>query len=78
MRRNCTIMLNKSSNIKIIYFCRSPKDLDNHSKVFEDPKGIPPIPDHDHTIHSILGSVPPNIRLYIYPYAQKSEIKRML
>eukprot|EP00253_Pinus_taeda_P022383 PITA_22383 len=52
--------------------------LDNHSKVFETPKGLPPIHDHDHTIHLILGSVPPNIRPYRYPYAQKSEIERMV
>jgi len=49
--------------------------LDNHAKVFETLKGIPPIRDHDHVIHLILGSVPPNIRLYKYPYAQKSEIE---
>eukprot|EP00253_Pinus_taeda_P020057 PITA_20057 len=52
--------------------------LDNHSKVFETPKGIPPIRDHDHAIHLIPGSVPPNIRPYGYPYAQKSEIERMV
>jgi len=50
------------------------KILDNHSKVFETPKGLPPIRDHDHAIHLIPGSVPPNIKTYIYPYAQKSEI----
>ena len=38
------------------------KVLDNHSKVFETPKGLPPMCDHDHTIHLIPGSVPPNIR----------------
>jgi len=54
------------------------KVLDNHSKVFETPKGIPLIRDHDHAIHLILGSVPPNIRLYRYPYAQKSEIECMV
>jgi len=54
------------------------KVLDNHSKVFETPKSLPPIHDHDHAIHLILGSVPPNIRPYIYPYAQKSEIERMV
>ena len=54
------------------------KVLDNHSKVFETLKGLPPIHDHDHVIHLIPGSVPPNIRPYRYPYAQKSEIKRML
>ena len=47
------------------------KVLDNHSKVFETPKGLPPIRDHDHVIHLILGSVPPNIRPYRYPYVQK-------
>ena len=50
------------------------KVLDNHSKVIETPKGLPPIHDHDHAIHLILGNVPPNIRPYRYPYAQKSEI----
>ena len=62
MRSNCTIMFANGSHIEIIYFSRSPNVLDNHSKVFETPKGIPPIPDHDHAIHLILGSVPPNIR----------------
>jgi hypothetical protein len=60
-----------------------PQDLqgiiDKHSKVFEDiPKGIPPTRNHDHEIHLILGSVPPNIMPYRYPYAQKSEIDRMV
>jgi len=54
------------------------KVLDNHSKVFETPKGLPPIRDHDHGIHLILGSVPPNIKPYRYPYAQKSEIECMV
>ena len=52
--------------------------MDNHSKVFETSKGLPPIRDHGHAIHLILGSVPPNIRPYRYPYAQKSEIKCMV
>ena len=34
------------------------KVLDNHSKVFETPKGLPPIHDHDHVIHLIPRSVP--------------------
>ena len=54
------------------------KVLDNHSKVFETPIGLPTMRDHDHAIHLIPGSVPPNIRPYRYPYAQKSEIKRMV
>jgi hypothetical protein len=60
-----------------------PQDLqriiDKHSKVFEDiPKALPPTQNHDHEIHLIPGSVPPNIRPYRYPYAQKSEIERMV
>eukprot|EP00253_Pinus_taeda_P032615 PITA_32615 len=54
------------------------KVLNNHSKAFETPKGLPTIHDHDHAIHLIPGSVPPNIRPYRYPYAQKSEIERMV
>eukprot|EP00253_Pinus_taeda_P030058 PITA_30058 len=54
------------------------KVLDNNSKVFETPKGIQPIHDHDHAIHLIPGSVPPKIRPYRYPYAQQSEIEHMV
>ena len=42
------------------------------------PKGLPPARTHDHTIHLQPGSVPPNIRPYRYPYAQKSEIERLV
>jgi hypothetical protein len=53
--------------------------IDKCSKVFEDiPKGIPPTRNHDHYIHLIPGSVPPNSRPYRYPYTQKSEIERMV
>ena len=54
------------------------KILDNHSKVFDTPKGLPPICDNDHAIHFIPRSVPPNIRPYRYPYVQKREIERMI
>ena len=52
--------------------------MENHSKVLETPKGLPPIHFHDHVIHLIRESVPPNIMPYRYPYAQKSEIERMV
>jgi hypothetical protein len=42
------------------------------------PKVSPPTRNHDHEIHLIPGSVPPNIRPYRYPYAQKSEIEHMV
>jgi hypothetical protein len=41
------------------------------------PKGLPHARDHDHVIHLQLASVPPNIRPYKYPYAQKSQIDLM-
>ena len=50
------------------------KVLDNHTKVFDSPKGIPPIRDHDHAIHLIPGSVPPKIKPYRYPYAQNMKL----
>ena len=47
----------------------------NYFKVFSYMlKGLPPIQDRVHSLHLILGSVPPNIRPYRYPYAYKSEI----
>jgi len=46
--------------------------------VFDTPKGLPPIRDHDNAIHLILRSVTPNIKSYRYPYAQKSEIECMV
>jgi hypothetical protein len=50
--------------------------IDEHSKVFEDiPKGLPPTQNHGHKIHLIPRSVPPNIKSYRCPYAQKSEIE---
>ena len=52
--------------------------LDNHSKMFETSKGLPPIRYHDHSIHLIPGTVTPNIRPYRYPYVQKIEIERMI
>ena len=70
-----------SLDVSILKSSISPdlqKVLDNHYKVFETPKGLPPICDHDHAIHLIPGSVPPNIRPYRYPYVQKSEIELMV
>ena len=53
--------------------------IDKNSKVFEDIlRGLPPNQNHDDDIHLILGSVPYNIRAYIYPYSQKSEIECMV
>ena len=68
--------------VQISKFPTSPnlqRVINKQSKVFEDiPKGLPPIWDFDHAIHLILGSVPPNIRPYWYPYSHKSEIECMV
>jgi len=50
MGRNYTIMFTRGHNC--------------HSKIFETPKELPPIFDHDHVIHFIPESVPPNIMPY--------------
>ena len=54
------------------------KFMDNHSKFFEAPKGLPPIHDHDHAIHLIPRSFFRKIRPYRYPYVQTSEIEHMI
>ena len=46
--------------------------------MFDTPKGLPPIRDHDHAIHLIPIIFRPNIWPYRYPYVQKSEIERMI
>ena len=52
--------------------------IDKNSKVFEDiPIGLPPTHDHDHSIHLILRSVPPNIRPYRYPYVASGKTPPM-
>ena len=43
------------STLKSSIYPYLQKVLDNHSKVFEIPKGLPPICDHDHAIHLIPG-----------------------
>ena len=47
--------------------------IDNNSKVFgEILKGLSPTQDHDHALHLQQGSVPPDIRPYMYRYAHDS------
>ena len=54
------------------------KVLDNHSKVFETPKVLPPILDHDHAINFTPGSVPSNIRLTDIPMPKRVKFKEWL
>ena len=72
-------MLIRCSNLKVPYLPDLQRVINKNSKAFEDiSKGLPPIGDFDHAIHLILGSVPPNIIPYWYPYSQKSEIECMV
>ena len=53
--------------------------IDHQSLILRDMnKGLAPKRDHDHAIQLVLGSQPPNIRPYRYPYIKKSEIEKML
>jgi hypothetical protein len=52
--------------------------LSKHKMVFSTPQGLPPSHDvHDHSIPLVPGSLPPNIRPYHHPFAQKNEIEKM-
>lgn len=46
--------------------------------MFEAPSGLPPTRGRDHQITLKLGAELPNIRLYRYPQAQKSEIEKLV
>jgi hypothetical protein len=53
--------------------------LDKYPKIFEIPTALPPSRgEHDHSIPLLLGSQPPNVRPYRYPFAQKNEIEKMV
>jgi hypothetical protein len=47
--------------------------------IFSTPQGLPPSRGvHDHSIALVPGSLPPNIRPYRHPFAQKNEIEKMV
>jgi hypothetical protein len=53
--------------------------LSKHQTVFSTPQGLPPSRSvHDHSIPLVPGSLPPNIRPYRQPFAQKNEIEKMV
>lgn len=62
--------------------CIIPPFLKNvvqqHSKVFEMPKGLPPTRHRDHHIVLREGTDPVNVRPYRYPQTQKDEIERLI
>jgi hypothetical protein len=53
--------------------------LSKHQVVFSTPQGLLPSHGvHDHSIPFVLGSLPPNIRLYRHPFSQKNEIEKIV
>jgi hypothetical protein len=53
--------------------------LSTHQVVFSTPEGLPPSCGvHDHSIPLILGSLPPNVRPYLHPFAQMNEIEKIV
>jgi hypothetical protein len=51
--------------------------LSKHHTIFSMPHGLPPSRGvHDHFIPLVLGSVPPNVCPYHYPFAKKNEIAK--
>jgi hypothetical protein len=53
--------------------------LSKHQMVFSTPQGVPPSRSvHDHSIPLVPRSLPPNIRPYCHPFAQKNEIEKMV
>ena len=60
-----------------------PQDLQallyKHPTIFSTLQGLPPFRGvHDHSIPLVPGSLPPNIRPYRHPFAQKNEIEKMV
>jgi hypothetical protein len=53
--------------------------LSHHHVVFTTPYDLPPSHGvHDHSIPLISGSLPPNVRPYCHPFAQKNEIEKIV
>ena len=47
--------------------------------MFEIPMRLPPTRgEHDHNIPLILGSHPPNVLPYRYPFSQKNEVEKLI
>jgi len=52
--------------------------LHTYAKVFEQPSGLPPQREHDHSIPLVQGAVPVKVRSYRYPHSRKAHIELMV
>jgi hypothetical protein len=50
--------------------------LQQHSDLFDEPQGLPPIREYDHHIHLPPGMAPVAVRPYRYPQLQKDELEQ--
>jgi hypothetical protein len=52
--------------------------LQQHSDIFDEPQGLPPMRPCDHRIHLLPDMAPIAVRPYRYPQLQKDELKRQV
>jgi hypothetical protein len=53
--------------------------LSKHQAIVSSPQGLFPSRGvHDHSIPLVLGSLPPNVHPYRYPFSQKNEIEKIV
>ncbi|XP_058777144.1 uncharacterized protein LOC131651501 [Vicia villosa] len=52
--------------------------LENHSTIFQTPKGLPPSRMHDHHIPLKPNSTPVNVKPYRYPHSQKEAMTAII
>lgn len=52
--------------------------LTQFADVFGEPKGLPPVRPHEHSITLIPGAGPVKVRPYRYPFSQKNQIELMV
>jgi hypothetical protein len=50
-----------------------------HQVIFSTPRGLPPSGGvHDHSIRLVPSTLPPNVRPYRHPFAQKNGIEKIV
>jgi hypothetical protein len=52
--------------------------LQQHSDIFDEPQGLPPVRPCDHRVHLLPDTAPVAMRPYRYPQLQKDELKRQV
>ncbi|KAE8696106.1 hypothetical protein F3Y22_tig00110676pilonHSYRG00061 [Hibiscus syriacus] len=71
------VLLSMSEDSKTVPATLQPL-LDKYQSVFDEPTGLPPIRNHDHTITLKLESAPINLRPYRFPHNQNEEVEKQI